>query len=64
MSNPKQAPGTIGIHYQIDADLAQAFFRAVESNDRTRYIETILAKALKRKLPPERRRGRPKKPKK
>lgn len=61
MNPTKQAKGTTGIHYQIDAELAKAFLDAVPSNDRTNFIERLLARALKRKPPGKRARGQPKK---
>ena len=57
----KQAPNTIGIHFQIDKALADAFLTAVPSNDRTNWIEQAIAKKLKRPAPEKRTRGRPKK---
>lgn len=53
-------PG-VGIHYVIDADLYEAFRSTVPANERTHWIERVIAKALKRQPPAKRVRGRPRK---
>lgn len=59
MTQPAK-PG-VSVHYVIDADLFEAFRAAVPLNDRTHWIERVIAKALKRQPPAKRVRGRPRK---
>lgn len=59
MTQPAK-PG-VSVHYVIDADLFDAFRATVPANERTHWIERVIAKALKRQPPAKRTRGRPRK---
>ena len=60
----KQAPGTIGLHMQIDAQLYAAFLArlAAEKKTATRQVEHWIARWLRVAAPVRPGRGRPKRP--